>query len=152
MASTGEVAGFGKDVYEAYWTALLSTTGFKLPGYGKGVLIGGDTSKPEMQTIAKGLSDLGFKLYCSSSTVEDFLNDPPYFQCKRIFIPVKDKRKLRTVFDDYEIQCVINLARTRGRSATDEDYVARRYVSFHSRLVALYLYNVGTRSTSDCHC
>jgi len=42
MASTGEVASFGKDIYEAYWTSLLSTTGFKIPKAGSGVLIGGD--------------------------------------------------------------------------------------------------------------
>jgi len=126
MASTGEVASFGKDIYEAYWASLLSTTGFKVPRAGSGVLIGGDTSKPEMITIAKGLIDMGFKLYCSSPEVEEFLNNIPYVVAKRIFFPTKDKRKLREVFDDYEIQCVINIAKSRGTSATDEDYVARR--------------------------
>ena len=126
MASTGEVASFGKDIHEAYWASLLSTTGFKVPRAGSGVLIGGDISKPEMVTIAKGLIDLGFKLYCSSPVVEEFLNNIPYVVAKRIFFPTKDKRKLREVFDDFEIQCVINLAKSRGTSATDEDYVARR--------------------------
>ncbi|KZS88276.1 carbamoyl-phosphate synthase [Sistotremastrum niveocremeum HHB9708] len=126
MASTGEVASFGKDVHEAYWASLLSTTGFKLPRAGAGVLLGGDITKPEMRTIAKGLIDLGFKLYCSSVEIEEFLNDIPYVKAKKIFFPTKDKRKLRTVFDEYEIQCVINIARGRGQSATDEDYVARR--------------------------
>jgi len=107
---------------------LLSTTGFKVPRAGSGVLIGGDTSKPEMITIAKGLIDMGFKLYCSSPEVEEFLNNIPYVVAKRIFFPTKDKRKLREVFDDYEIQCVINIAKSRGTSATDEDYVARRCV------------------------
>jgi carbamoyl-phosphate synthase large subunit len=128
MASTGEVASFGKDVHEAYWASLLSTTGFKVPRAGSGVLIGGDISKPEMAIVAKGLIDLGFKLYCSSPVVEEFLNSIPYVAAKRIFFPTKDKRKLRVVFDDYEIQCVINLAKARGTSATDEDYVARRFV------------------------
>ena len=81
-----------------------------------------------MSTIAKKLTDLGFKLYCSSPEVEAHLHNPPYQICKRIFFPTKDKRKLREVFDEYEIQCVINLARTRAESATDEDYVARRFV------------------------
>lgn len=128
MASTGEVAGFGKDVNEAYWASLLSTTGFKTPHAGSGVLLGGDISKPEMSTIAKGLIDLGFKLYCSSAVVEEFLNGLPYVVAKRIFFPTKDKRKLREVFDEYEIQCVINLAKSRGQDFLDEDYVARRYV------------------------
>lgn len=128
MASTGEVASFGRDVHEAYWASLQSTTGFKLPAKGSGVLIGGDINKPEMKTIAKILIDLGFKLYCSSTTVEDFLNGLPYVGVKKIFFPLRDKRKLRQVFDEYDIQCVINLAKSRGKDASDEDYVARRYV------------------------
>ncbi|KDQ20052.1 hypothetical protein BOTBODRAFT_27473 [Botryobasidium botryosum FD-172 SS1] len=126
MASTGEVACFGTDIHEAYWASMQSTTGFKLPQAGSGVLLGGDITKPEMATVAKGLIDLGFKLYCSSPVVEEFLNQLPYVSCKRIFFPTKDKRKLRQVFDEFDVQCVINLAKARGQSVTDEDYVARR--------------------------
>lgn len=128
MASTGEVASFGQDIHEAYWAALLSQTGFKVPRQGSGVLIGGDISKPEMVTVAKTLTDLGFKLYCSSPVVEDFLNKLPYVSAKRIFFPTRDKRKLREVFDEFDIECVINLAKARGKDAVDEDYVARRLV------------------------
>jgi carbamoyl-phosphate synthase large subunit len=64
MASTGEVASFGKDIHEAYWASLLSTTGFKVPRAGSGVLISGDIDKPEIVSISKQLTDLGFKLYC----------------------------------------------------------------------------------------
>lgn len=126
MASTGEVASFGRDVYEAYWASLRSTTGFKLPRANSGVLIGGDTTRPEMASIAKQLITLGFKLYCSSAEVEQYLNELPYVTCKKIFFPTKDKRKLREVFDEYDIECVINLARSRATEATDQDYVARR--------------------------
>lgn len=129
MASTGEVASFGADVHEAYWAALLSTTGFKVPKPKSGVLIGGDVTRPEMKTIAKGLIDLGFKLYCSSSVVERFLNELQYVSCKRIFFPTRDKRKLREVFDEYDIQMVFNLGRSKALDALDEDYVARRSVS-----------------------
>ncbi|EJT96748.1 carbamoyl-phosphate synthase [Dacryopinax primogenitus] len=126
MASTGEIASFGRNMQEAYWAALLSTNGFKVPQAGRGVLIGGDTSKPEMAAVARSLVDLGFKLYCSSTEVAEFLNELPYVHCKRIFFPLKDKRKLREAFDEWEIQCVINLAKARGKDALDEDYVARR--------------------------
>ncbi len=126
MASTGEVASFGKDIHEAYWASLLSTTGFKVPQANSGVLLGGDVTKPEMAKIAKQLQDLGFKLFCTSLEVEEFLNTIPYVSAKRIFFPKTDKRKLREVFDEYDIQCVINIARSRGQTFTDEDYVARR--------------------------
>jgi len=126
MASTGEVASFGKDIHEAYWASLLSTTGFKVPKANSGVLIGGDVTKSEMVAIAKQLQNLGFKLYCSSPAVEECLNAIPYVTAKRIIFPTFDKRKLREVFDEFDIQCVINIARSRGQSFTDEDYVARR--------------------------
>lgn len=134
MASTGEVASFGRDVHEAYWASLLSTNGFKLPKPNCGVLIGGDTSKPELRYCAEMLSKLGFKLYCSSPDVENFfqtlMSDDPIgtsiIPVKRIEFPKRDKRKLREVFEEYEIQCVINLAKQRGRDVLDEDYVARR--------------------------
>ena len=130
MASTGEVASFGKDIYEAYWASLLSTTGFKVPRAGSGVLIGGDISTPEMASIAKQLIELGFKLYCTSPVVEDFLNNIPYVKAKRIWIPRTDKRKLREVFDEFDIQSVYNLAKSRASDFEDEDYVARRLVLF----------------------
>ena len=50
----------------------------------------------------------------------------PYVTCKRIFFPTTDKRRLREVFDEYEIQLVINLAQWRSKGREDEDYVARR--------------------------
>lgn len=63
MASTGEVASFGKDVHEAYWAALLSVNGFKLPRPHSGILLGGDINRPEMAVVAAGLMRLGFHLY-----------------------------------------------------------------------------------------
>lgn len=130
MASTGEVASFGKDIHEAYWASLLSTTGFKIPKAGSGVLIGGNIDKLEMVPIAKQLTELGFKLYTSSSIVEEFLNGIPHVTARRIWFPKTDKRRLREVFDEYDISCVINLANVRGANLLDEDYVARRQVCF----------------------
>lgn len=127
MASTGEVAAFGSDVQEAYWASLLSVNGMKLPRKNSGVLIGGDITKPEMASIARSLSDLGFNLYCSSKEIEQFIATLPYVRkAKRVEFPLKDKRRLHQVFEDHEIQMVINLAKTRGRDVLDEDYVARR--------------------------
>ena len=126
MASTGEVASFGNDLHEAYWASLASTTGFRVPQANKGVLLGGNVTQPELATIAKKLYNLGFKLYCSNSEIEAHLNDIPHVTAKRIWFPLKDKRKLREVFDDHEIQFVINLAHYRAKDTVDENYVARR--------------------------
>lgn len=78
MASTGEIAAFGKNVPEAYWNAYLSTNSFKPPKHGSGVLLGGDMSRPEMAIVAKGLVNLGFKLFTSNQQVTDGLNSIPY--------------------------------------------------------------------------
>ena len=98
----------------------------RVAGNGTHFLLGGDIKAPELGQIATILAENGFKLFCSSHEVEDYLNALPYVSAKRIFFPTKDKRKLREVFDEYDIQCVVNLAKERGASATDEDYVARR--------------------------
>ena len=78
MASTGEIAAFGKNVPEAYWNAYLSTNSFKPPRRGSGVLIGGDITQPELGVVAKGLIDLGFKLYTSNQEVTNALNSISY--------------------------------------------------------------------------
>jgi carbamoyl-phosphate synthase large subunit len=126
MASTGEIASFGKDMAEAYWAAMCSQTGFRVPEPKKGVLMGGDVTKPEFPEVATRLYDMGFKLYCSDPAVEAFLNDLPRVRAQRIYFPLKDKRKLREVFDEYDIQFVINLAKQRASTLLDQDYVARR--------------------------
>ena len=110
MASTGEVASFGKDIHEAYWAALLSVNGFKLPRPHSGILLGGDINRPEMAVVAANLMRLGFHLYThcklnrrlsrvsadhSAPEVTAHINDQPYLSIKKIMVPVKDKRKLR---------------------------------------------------------
>ncbi|BEI80750.1 hypothetical protein CcaverHIS002_0112790 [Cutaneotrichosporon cavernicola] len=126
MASTGEVASFGKDIYDAYWAALLSVNGMKLPKANSGILLGGDVSRPEMAEVAKNLINLGFSLYTYDSKVEQHINDQPYLQIKKILVPVKDKKKLREILEEHEIQTVINMARSRATTTLDEDYAARR--------------------------
>lgn len=71
MASTGEVACFGQNVYSAFLKAMIST-GFKLPQ--KGILIGIQHSfRPHFLGTAQTLKDEGFKLYATEATA-DWLN------------------------------------------------------------------------------
>ncbi|KAL8731202.1 MAG: hypothetical protein Q9166_003609 [cf. Caloplaca sp. 2 TL-2023] len=68
MASTGEVACFGRDKYEAYIKALIST-GFKLPK--KNILLSlSYKEKMEMLPSIFKLRELGFKLFASPNTAE----------------------------------------------------------------------------------
>jgi len=68
MQSTGEVACFGKDQYEAYLKALVSSN-FKLPKPGSGVLLSiGSVAKDSFLYHAKLLQQLGFVLYATRGT------------------------------------------------------------------------------------
>lgn len=73
MASTGEVACFGIDKYEAYIKALIST-GFKLPNRNILLSIGSYKDKKEMLPSVIKLQKLGYKLFATAGTA-DFLQE-----------------------------------------------------------------------------
>ena len=128
MSSTGEIACFGADLIEAYWTSLQSTMNFRMPEPGEGLLLGGDTSMKELPDIVDCLSPLGYKFYAASPDVKEYLEssasgDVPV---EVIEFPKKDKRALREVFQKYDIRGVFNLALKRAESLLDENYVMRR--------------------------
>ncbi|MCJ1306564.1 carbamoyl-phosphate synthase (glutamine-hydrolyzing) cpa2 [Agyrium rufum] len=129
MSSTGEVACFGKNLIEAYWTSLQSTMNFRMPEPGEGLLFGGDVSKPELAQIVDCLAPLKYKLFATSSEVKSHLEESSkdgFVSVEVIEFPKEDKRALREVFQKYDIRGVFNLASARGKTLLDEDYVMRR--------------------------
>lgn len=128
MASTGEIACFGKDLVEAYWASLQSTMNFRLPEPGEGILLGGDLSSTELPKIADYLNPLGYKFYAASPEIKEFIEssskDP--ISVEVIEFPKTDKRALREVFEKKDIRGVFNLAKGRGKTLLDQDYVMRR--------------------------
>ncbi|KAI0380070.1 carbamoyl-phosphate synth [Hypomontagnella monticulosa] len=73
MASTGEVACFGMDKYEAYLKALIST-GFKIPKSNVLLSIGSYKDKKEMLPSVQKLQKMGYKLFATAGTA-DFLQE-----------------------------------------------------------------------------
>lgn len=73
MASTGEVACFGVDKYEAYLKSLMST-GFKIPRQSILLSIGSYKDKKEMLPSVEKLQKLGYKLFATAGTA-DFLQE-----------------------------------------------------------------------------
>lgn len=69
MASTGEVACFGRTKYEAYIKALMST-GFKLPKKNILLSIGSFKDKLEMLPSIRTLNRMGFKLFATAGTAD----------------------------------------------------------------------------------
>ena len=128
MASTGEIACFGKDVIEAYWTSVQSTMNFRMPEPGEGLLLGGDSTKPELSEIVNYLSPLGYRFFAASPVIKAHLESTSRdgISVEVIDFPKEDKRALREVFQKHNIKGVFNLAKERGKSLLDEDYVMRR--------------------------
>ena len=73
MASTGEVACFGKDRYEAYLKALLST-GISIPRRNVLLSIGSYKEKLEMLPSVQKLHRLGYNLFATAGT-SDFIQE-----------------------------------------------------------------------------
>ncbi|CAI5440616.1 unnamed protein product [Caenorhabditis angaria] len=82
MSSTGEVACFGKDRYEAYLKSLFST-GFVVPKKNIFISIGGYHAKAEMLKSVEILQHLGYELYGSKGTAD-------YFQMNKINVKPVD--------------------------------------------------------------
>ncbi|EFA10197.1 multifunctional protein r [Tribolium castaneum] len=73
MASTGEVACFGDNRYEAYLKAMMST-GFSVPEKSILLSIGSFKHKMELLPSMRVLQKMGYKLYASLGTA-DFYNE-----------------------------------------------------------------------------
>ena len=69
MASTGEVACFGRDRYEAYIKALIST-GFRLPKKNILLSIGSFKEKMEMLPSIESLHRIGYCIFATAGTAD----------------------------------------------------------------------------------
>jgi carbamoyl-phosphate synthase/aspartate carbamoyltransferase len=69
MASTGEVACFGRTKYEAYIKGLIAT-GFKLPNKNILLSIGSYKDKQEMIPSIQSLHKMGFNLFATAGTAD----------------------------------------------------------------------------------
>lgn len=141
MSSTGEIACFGKDLVEAYWASLQSTMNFRLPEPGEGILLGGSTELPELPKIVDYLEPLGYKFFAANKTVAKHLTEASstHASVEVLDFPKTDKNKLRKVFEAANIKGVFNVAKQRGQTLLDEDYVMRRNaVDFGVPLVSAF--------------
>ncbi|NXY31863.1 CPSM synthase, partial [Pomatorhinus ruficollis] len=126
MASTGEVACFGEDVYSAFQKALLAT-GFTFPK--EGILIGIQKSfRPRFLSVAELLHEQGFKLYATEATsawlnANDIPANPVAWPSQESQSP--NLPSVRRLVRDGKIDLVINLPNSNTRFVHD-NYVIRR--------------------------
>ncbi|KAI9104643.1 carbamoyl-phosphate synthetase, arginine-specific large chain [Phlyctochytrium arcticum] len=140
MASTGEVACFGKDVHEAYFTAMYANhNNFKkLPmATGSTVVMSTDelTDPAEAAYIAETLAKAGYKIYADTQSTRSSLLQASTTQTdlpvvapteSELVALLQDRRTARNLFDELNISLVVSLARTRPRSTDDARYLVRR--------------------------
>uniref|UniRef100_A0A8C0EDG5 Carbamoyl phosphate synthase arginine-specific large chain n=1 Tax=Bubo bubo TaxID=30461 RepID=A0A8C0EDG5_BUBBB len=126
MASTGEVACFGDDLYSAFQKAMLAT-GFMFPK--EGILIGIQKSfRPRFLSIAELLHEGGFKLYATEAT-SDWLNANG-IPANPVAWPLQEGQNpslppVRRLVRDGKIDLVINLPNSNTKFVHD-NYVIRR--------------------------
>jgi len=130
MASTGEVATFGEDKYEAILTSMTSA-GFKIPKRNVFLCLGPLHAKVEFVESAHALANMGLVLYCSQGTY-DFYHERG--------VPVqllhKPMSKAQPNVEDYladgKIDLVINVRDSHASEAsiTDGYLIRRKAVDF----------------------
>ncbi|XP_031550896.1 carbamoyl-phosphate synthase [ammonia], mitochondrial-like [Actinia tenebrosa] len=124
MASTGEVACFGKDLHSAFLKAVMSA-GFRLPN--KNILIGIQQSfQPEFLPTAHKLHKLGYNLYATEATAR-YLNEHG-IAAQPVEWPLHDKGEhpnVTKLITDKKIDMVINLPNHNTKYIKD-NYLIRR--------------------------
>jgi len=135
MSSTGEVACFGRDVHEAYFTSTYSNhNNFKsLPiPENSGILIARDrlTDEKEFKYIAKKLIDQKYKIYVDTKESQEILAkdniDSKIFIEGNLSEKLQDRRYCKQKFEEDNVQMVVSLARIRPGRLDDKDYLIRR--------------------------
>ncbi|XP_029968406.1 carbamoyl-phosphate synthase [ammonia], mitochondrial [Salarias fasciatus] len=139
MASTGEVACFGPNIYSAFLKAMLST-GFKLPQ--KGILIGIQHSfRPNFLATAHQLKEEGFKLYATEATSAWLCaNDVPAIP---VSWPTQNEGEnnlpsIKRLIREGDIDLVVNLPNNNTRYVKDNFIIRRMAVDYGVPLITNY--------------
>jgi carbamoyl-phosphate synthase large subunit len=128
MASTGEVACLGENLYEAYWRAWLST---EQHVDGKRLLVSiDDAHKLKFLPYLRQLDELGWQIYTTSGT-HSFLSKQgvaSYFVYKA---SEKGEPNIRNVIANRKIDIVINIPSNLAINTHTDGYMIRRMAIDH---------------------
>jgi carbamoyl-phosphate synthase/aspartate carbamoyltransferase len=126
MQSTGEVACYGMNQYEAFLTAMLAA-GFKIPAKNVMVSIGPDQQKNEfaMQCMDM-LREMGFQLFATKSTC-DSLKRHGYESCVLVNNPfTRREPNATTLLRSGKIDLVINVPSSMDSEGATDGFEIRR--------------------------
>ncbi|XP_065112262.2 multifunctional protein CAD isoform X2 [Paramisgurnus dabryanus] len=133
MASTGEVACFGENRYEAYLKAIIST-GFKIPKKNILLSIGSFKAKSELLPTIKTLETLGYNLYASLGTADFYTEHGVKVMAvewpfeEESDYPNKDKqRNIMDYLEENHFDLVINLSLRNSGGRRLSSFVTKGY-------------------------
>jgi len=126
MQSTGEVACFGQNQYEAFLKAMISA-GFKLPSKNILISIGPSQQKLEILQYVSILVDMGYQLYATKSTAEFFKTQGNIDSCITVYKPhVKREPNVLTMLRTGKLDLVINVPDSMDSQALSDGFAMRR--------------------------
>jgi carbamoyl-phosphate synthase len=111
MASTGEVACFGVNAYEAFLKSMIAA-GFKIPTENILISIGPQQQKAEFVNTgaAKLLQDMGFQFFATKNTHDYLTESAGLKNCTMVFKPlVKREPNVISMLQSRKIDLVINI-------------------------------------------
>lgn len=126
MRSTGEVLGISKSFGEAYYKAQEGTKN-PLPDHGTVLLSICDRDKSELIEIAKGFSELGFKILSTHKSYKLLVQEG--IECERVFKIYEGRPNIADKIANGEIQLIINTP--AGKTSIHDDSYIRKAAIKH---------------------
>merc|ERR1712232_260586 len=126
MQSTGEVACFGVNQYEAFLKSMMAA-GFKLPQKNVLICIGPSLQKREFVQYAKLFVDMGFQLFATKNTHETLKQHDGLEGCNMVYKPLtKREPNVRTLLQTGKLDLVINVPDSMYSQALTDGFEIRR--------------------------
>lgn len=129
MASTGEVACFGKDYNEALLKAVLSSNKFDFKKKAVLLSLGGELNKAKFKEAGETLQNLGYKIYATDTTGK-FLKKEG-IKCEVVRKAYQAKPNFLDIIDGKKVSFVVNLSKegvSNRQLATDGFRIRRATV------------------------
>lgn len=130
MASTGEVACFGDNVFEAFLKAMISA-GFRIPKKNILLTIGKLEDKMDFLEAAKKLEKMGFGLFATTGT-HTFLSQHNIHSELVHKIHSKEKPNLLEYLNDKKFDLVIDIPKGFSHEEITDGYLIRRKTIDHN--------------------
>jgi carbamoyl-phosphate synthase large subunit len=124
MASTGEVACFGKDTEEAFLKSIVAT-GMVLPKKSVFISLAGEENKIKFLESAKIINTIGLKIFATAGT-SAFLEKHAIPNQKLYKIHEKKNPNILNILRTKKIDLVINIFDPYFKKEFDDDYLIRR--------------------------